>query len=214
MTGVQTCALPISPGTNTNKPYYYSAGGPNNGPRVNFAGAAATTVTSANAYMTCSLLCSASMPGGMTAFYYLSDTAAKPFTRLFVANGYCADFAGGGQFNGTLASVSDSSYWIPTQSTYITYTTGTWVTVCHRIYNSSKTQMTQDLYLNGVLQYTKTNTGQVSDATFTRFGQSENGDTLNEPYWAGDLYALLLYARKLETEEIQEIDRQMRNNLV
>lgn len=182
----------------TARPQYSATGGPNNGPRITFTGGTDT----GKGYMTCSINCNGTINGGTSIFYYLKGTTAAS-TRLFVAAGYFVDLEGNGSFAGNYTN-NGSSY-IPA-SGGIAYTGSTWTRICHRLYNISGTQCTQDIFINGVLQATRTTNDQAQNATFTRFGQSEFGDAFRDAYWAGDLYALIMYNRKLTDIEVSNID--------
>lgn len=180
----------------TARPQYFATGGPKNGPRVNFPGPSA----SGNAYMTCSISCNGTIKGGMTTFYYLKDTSVT--TRLFLASGYIVDLQGNNFFFGNFTN--NAGGYVPASGS-VSMPAGQFNTLCHRLYNISGTQCTQDLFVNGVLAATRTTNFQAQNATFTRFGQSEFGDTFNDAYWQGDLAALLLYPRSLTNAEITNI---------
>lgn len=198
-----TAVATWGPFTGQNSPLYFTTGGPNNKPYVNFKGGAGAG--NQGNWMTCNVACNGNAGGGMTLFVYVFNTTGGPFSRFFLANGSTVAFMGGGQ---TQFTFENNLNFGSTNATYST--TGQWMTVCYRS-TMSGSQVTKNTFHNGQIVNTYVETSATSSVNFTTFSRSEFGDQFNDQYWNGRLYALLLYPRALSNSEVQFLDTNFRN---
>lgn len=199
-----TAVASWGPFTGQNSPLYFTTGGPNNKPYVNFKGGAGAA--NQGNWMTSSVNCNGTAGNGITVFAYVLNTSGGPFTRFFLANGSTVSFMGGGQ---TRFSFEGNLNFTQTNSTYAT--TGEWMTVCWRS-TKSGTSTIKNTFYNGsnVMNYVEASSTSTN-LNWSTFARSEFGDSFNDPYWNGRLYALLLYPRALSDSDIQYLDTNFRN---
>ena len=192
-----------------NSPEFYSSGGPNNKPFVKFNGGNGP----GSPYMSSQIQVTGR--SGRTVFAYVLNRIGAPLTRFLTGNftsgvnQYIAMGAGTSYFSFEINTINSPN------ANYTTY--GQWMTACWRSAVADQVNIgpvtTKDTFYNGV----KSSSTQVLNNTFPdsgnifQFGRSEFGDTFNDPYWSGRVYALIMYDRALTDDQIRGIDAYFRS---
>ena len=193
------------PFTARNSPQFFSSGGPNNRPYVNFSGGSGL----GRQYMSSQIQVSGR--AGRTVFAYVLNTIGAPWARFLTGN-----FSGtqGGQYVVMGGGVSNFSFEIPPNATNAptaNYTTsGQWMTACWR--SSAANQVTtKDIFYNGVKSASSQIVGTFPEpGNILQFGRSEFGDIHSDPYWSGKVYALVMYNVALSDDQIRGMDAYFR----
>lgn len=141
---------------------------------------------------------------GKTVFAYLRYFASPGGipARFFLANGYdCISFLGtstGFTFSGEFL---EGDQFTDTG----TVPENTWLKICWRSTINGSGSIEQVFINSTTAVKTVNRVNQTQNNPFVLFAQSEFGDIFNDPYWHGDISALVVYDRSLTTGEIQQL---------